>query len=91
MWVMYFFVSYLALALIIPAAWALVPVWRRARAGKRVECPGASLVATVNLDPWYAVRMHALGNRELRVIGCSEWPQRCDCRQNCLGQMGAAV
>jgi hypothetical protein len=60
-------------------------------AGRRVDCPGTALVATVNLDLWYAVRMHALGNRELRVIGCSEWPQRCNCPQNCLAQIGATV
>jgi hypothetical protein len=36
MWVVYCFVSYLALALIIPAGWALVPIWLRAGAARDV-------------------------------------------------------
>ena len=91
MWVIYFFVSSLVLALIIPTCWALVPIWRRARAGRKVACPAAAHIAMVELDPWYAVRMHALGNRELRVKDCSQWPQRRHCGQACLVQIGAAV
>lgn len=67
MWVIYFFLSYLILALTIPTCWALVPIWRRARTSRQVTCPAASHTAIVDLDPWYAVRMHALGNQELRV------------------------
>jgi hypothetical protein len=89
MWVVFFFLSYLALALIIPTSWALVPVWRKARASRHVDCPAAAHVAMVDLDPWYAVRMRTLGNRELRVLDCSQWPQRRHCNQNCLGQIGA--
>jgi hypothetical protein len=88
MWVGYFFVSYLALALAVPVCWALVPLWRRAGRARYVGCPAASQIAMVRLDPWYAVRMHALGDRELRVIGCSQWPQRCDCGQDCLVRIG---
>jgi len=91
MWVIYFFLSYLALALMIPTCWALVPIWRRARASRQVDCPAAAHIAIVDLDPWYAVRMHALGNQELRVKECSQWPQRRHCGQACLVQIGAAV
>jgi hypothetical protein len=84
MWVVSFFVSYLALALIIPTCWALAPVWRRARHSRRVDCPGSAHVAMVDLDPWYAVRMSALGNPELRVKDCSRWPERSRCGQDCL-------
>ena len=91
MWVVYCFVSYLALAMLIPVGWALVPIWRRARAARHVYCPAASHTAVVSLDPWYAARMHALGNRELRVKDCSQWPQRCNCGQACRVQIGTAV
>jgi hypothetical protein len=91
MWVAYFFLSYLALALIVPICWALVPVWRRAYPARRVDCPDASCTAMVNLDPWYAAGMHALGDREPRVAGCSQWPQRRNCGQACLARIGAAV
>ena len=91
MWVVYCFVSYLALALLIPAGWALVPIWLRARKGRHVYCPAASHTAMVALDPWYAVRMHALGNQELAVKACSQWPQRSNCGRACLVQIGAAA
>ena len=81
MWVVYCFVSYLALALLIPAGWALVPIWLRARKSRHVYCPAASHTETVTLDPWYAVKMHAPGDRELRVKDCSQWPRRCKCGQ----------
>ena len=84
MWVTYFFVSYLVLALAIPLCWSLVPLWRRAREARSVRCPHVSQAATVLLDPWYAVKMHARGDRELRVKTCSQWPERCACGQDCL-------
>ena len=89
MWVTYFFVSYLGVAFAIPLCLSLVPLWRRANQARSVPCPGASQIATVRLDSWYAVRMHALGNRELRVKDCSQWPQRCACGQACLERIGA--
>jgi hypothetical protein len=91
MWVVYCFVSYLALALIIPAGCALVPIWLRSRKSRHVYCPAASHTAMVTLDPWFAVRMHALGNQELCVKACSQWPQRRSRGQTCLVQIGAAV
>lgn len=88
MWVAYFFVIYLVLALAIPLCWALVPLWRRARGARQVDCPADSHIATINLDGSYAVRMRALGDRELRVRGCSRWPQRSNCDRDCLVQIG---
>lgn len=91
MWVIYFFVSYLVLALAIPLCWSLVPLWRRAGAARCVRCPDASKPVTVRLDPWYAVKMHALGNPELHVQDCTEWPARCACGRECLVQIGAGM
>ncbi len=87
MWVPYFFVSYLLLALAIPLGWSLVPLWRRASAARCVRCPDAQKPVTVRLDPWYAVKMHALGNPELRLQACTEWPGRRECSQQCLVQI----
>jgi hypothetical protein len=88
MWVVGFFLSYLILALIIPTSWALVPVWRKARASRHVDCPASSHIAMVDLDPWYAVKMHTLGNQELRIKDCSRWPGQRNCDQACLVQIG---
>jgi hypothetical protein len=90
MWVIYFFLSYLVLALAIPLGLALVPLWRRAQAARIVRCPAAAKSVTVRMDPWFAVKMHALGNPELRLRDCTEWPQRGECDRGCLVQLQAA-
>ena len=87
MWVVWFFLGFLVLALAIPLALSLVPVWRGARPARIVKCPEASKSVTVRLDPWYAVTMHARGNPELRLQDCTEWPQRAGCDQGCLRQI----
>ena len=91
MWVVYCFLSYLALALMIPLGWALGRVWTRARQSRDMYCPVSEDAARVKLDPWYAVRMHALGNPELCVKDCSQWPTRHDCRQLCLVHISNAA
>ena len=90
-YVVYAFICYLLLALLIPLAWALTPVWRKARLARHVSCPAAGHPAVVELDAWYAVRMHALGNEEKRIRDCSEWPRCSRCRRECLEQIGNAA
>lgn len=87
MWVMYFFIGYLALALCIPIGLAMMPVWRKRSGTRQVMCPATDVLATVTLDRWHAVRMHALGDAELRVKSCTCWPERCDCEQQCLTEI----
>jgi len=89
MWVAWLFVGYLLLAVAIPLAWTLVPVWRAARAARIVRCPEGSKPVTVRLDPWYATKMHMLGDRGRRVQDCTEWPGRASCDRGCLVQLGA--
>jgi hypothetical protein len=91
MWVVYTFIAYLVLALLIPAGWALGHTWRRMRRSRHVTCPAVAAPALVTLDPWYAVRMHALGNNELRVKDCARWPARRNCGQECLAQIGTGA
>jgi len=91
MWVVYLFISYLILALLAPTVWALWPIWRRARTVRQVTCPAFGASALVTVDPWYAVRRHALGNFELRVKNCTHWPECRDCGQDCLAQIGTAA
>jgi hypothetical protein len=87
MWVAYTFIVYLILALAIPAAIALAPVWRKHSTMQQVTCPVTGTSTLVTLNPWHAVRMHALGNYELRIRSCTGWPERCDCSQDCLAQI----
>jgi hypothetical protein len=90
MWAVYTFIGYLALALLTPVVWAEWRVWRRARVSRHVTCPALGIPALVKLDPWYAVRMHALGNEELRVVDCSGRQECPACGQECLAQTGTA-
>jgi hypothetical protein len=87
MWRIYTVIGYFALALLIPICMASVGAWRRARASRLVNCPADGGAATIGLDRWYAVRMHALGNPEFRIHGCTRWPDRSGCRQDCLVQL----
>jgi len=89
--VVYLFISYLIVALLLPTIWALWPTWRKARTVRQVTCPALGASALVSIDRWYAVRMHALGNSELRVKNCSQWPECRDCDRNCLAQIGTAA
>jgi hypothetical protein len=86
MWVAYTIIAYFVLALLVPAAWALARTWRRTRTSRQVTCPSFGAPVLVTLDPWYAVRMHALGNYELRVMNCTRWPEERDCGQECLAR-----
>jgi len=91
MWVAYVFIGYLVMALAIPVSIALVPVWRRRQGAQQVTCPATGSSSIVTLDPWHAMRAHALGNYELRVRSCTGWPERCDCAQECLAQIEPAT
>jgi hypothetical protein len=44
---------------------------------------------TVRLEPWFAAKMHMLGDRGRRVQDCTEWPGRASCDRGCLVQLGA--
>jgi hypothetical protein len=91
MWPVYLVITWFLLALLLPPGWALWGTWRRARVSRQVTCPVTGDPARVKLDAWHAVRMHALGNPELRVIDCACWPKQRDCGQECLERAGRAA
>lgn len=88
MWAVFTFMAYLLAALCIPLCLALVPVWRKTNVARQVTCPDDGNSRQIALDPCYAVRMHALGERELRVRSCGRWPEHL-CNQECLVQIDA--
>jgi hypothetical protein len=89
MWAVYVVIAWFLLALLLPVGWSLGRTWHRIRVPRPVTCPGLQAPALIAMDPRYAVRMHALGNDELRVKQCSRWPERRQCGQECLGQIAA--
>ena len=62
-------------------------VWRKVRLATQVNCPATGHPAVVDLDVWYAVKTHTLGNDDKRVRRCSEWPKCSPCKQECLVQL----
>ena len=86
MWPVYLVMTWFLLALLLPAGWSFWKVWRKARILHSVTCPAAGAPVLVKLDPWYAVRMHARGDRELRVIDCARWPAQRDCGRECVNE-----
>jgi hypothetical protein len=87
MWAIFTVIGYFLLALLIPVCWSLGRVWRRTRGAHAVTCPGIGEPALLGLDQWHAVRMHARGDAELRVLECSQWPERGNCARQCLAQI----
>jgi hypothetical protein len=87
MWSVYTIIGYFVLALLVPIGWALGRTWLKKREPREVTCPEIGGSATIRLDPWYAIRMHARGDDEFRVRACSRWPGQGDCEQPCLVQV----
>ena len=87
MWVIYTVIGFFLLALLVPVAWSLTRVWRHANGTHAVTCPGIGEPALLCLDQWYAVRMHARGDAEGRVVECSQWPDHANCARQCLAQI----
>ena len=90
MWVVFAVMCWFLVALLAPPAWALGRTWWQARTARHVTCPALAAPALVSLDPWYAARMHALGDQEIRIKGCTEWPGRQQCGRECMVQLDAA-
>lgn len=72
MWPVYTIIGYFLLSLLITVAWMTLSVRLRTRGAQRVKCPCDGRMALVELDSWYAVKMHALGNPELFVRECQQ-------------------
>lgn len=87
MWSVYTIIGYFLLALVIPACWMALSVRRRTRAIREAWCPRDGMRTAIQLDTWYAVRKHALGDPEFRVVRCSKWPRYAGCGQECRDEI----
>jgi hypothetical protein len=48
---------------------------------------GAGILASMEVDAAHVAAMAWGGEIELRLKDCSRWPERQDCRQECLTQV----
>ena len=74
----------------IPVTVLSIRAYRRYRGARRVICPESETPAAVRVDERHAAVTTALGEPELRLRGCSHWPERERCGQECISQIEAA-
>jgi hypothetical protein len=75
----------------VGALYVVVPVvadaYRRYRGTKTVICPENNQATEIQLDTAQAAASAAVGRPDLRVTGCSRWPERHHCGQECVEQL----
>jgi hypothetical protein len=77
----------LALALVyvvVPVAGYVFARYRRART---VRCPETGTEARVQVDAAHAALSAVPGPPDLRVVDCSQWPERSGCERTCTPQL----
>jgi hypothetical protein len=72
----------------VGALYVVLPVightLRLFRGSKPVVCPENGASASVRVDLLHAAATAALSRPELRLSGCTRWPERGDCGRECL-------
>jgi hypothetical protein len=75
----------------IGVTYVLLPVGLSAfaefRKPKEVICPENGQPARVAVDATYAAMTSVVGMNELRLYGCSRWPEHGACDRACLSQL----
>ena len=71
-------------------AWRLGSAWWRYRGNRVIICPENLRPAGVVVDAAHASVTGLGGGPELRLSGCSRWPEKAKCGQECLAQIHAA-
>jgi hypothetical protein len=68
----------------------MLAAYRKFRGARLVTCPETHQPAAVTVDAGHAALTAALDGVELRLSGCSRWPERRECGQACLQEIEAA-
>jgi len=78
--------SLAAAAILVTAA---VRVWCRYRGKMLFTCPETGKAACVEVAAGDAARSSLTGRPEIHLSACSRWPERQDCGQECLSEIGS--
>jgi hypothetical protein len=73
-----------ALALLYVLTPLVADTFRRFRSPRLLRCPETGGKAEVGIDASRAALTSAFGRPLLRVKSCSLWPEKEQCRQDCL-------
>jgi len=77
----------LTLAVLYVLLPVMVETFVRFRGVRNVECPESHHRATVAVDARHAAMTSAFGRPKLRLVACSDWPEKEGCAQECLKQV----
>lgn len=66
--------------------WVL-PAYHVYRSRRVVKCPETGQAAGVDVDAARVARSAWLGPLDVRLTGCTRWPERAGCGQECLSQL----
>jgi hypothetical protein len=73
---------------LVAAFYVILPImahtYRRYRGTWVTECPASDTTAEIAIDAKHAALTSAVGAPDLRVVGCSHWPAKEDCNQECI-------
>ena len=83
-WLVLFLVI-VSFLLLIPASWRHA-IYERYSGGRPVTCPENQRSAVVDIDVRHAAETVMDGHPDLRLSGCTRWPERAQCDQACLSQ-----
>jgi hypothetical protein len=81
-WILIFVI--VGTALLYVLAPIVAHVFTRYRKARIVRCPETGVTAEIQIDARHAAATAVPGPPELRVAGCSSWPERKGCDQACL-------
>jgi hypothetical protein len=81
-WLLLFLIA-ASLFLMMPMLMGL-EIYDRFRGCRTATCPENRLPVTVSINAFHAAATGLVGNPELRLAGCTRWPERADCGQECM-------
>lgn len=78
-------------ASLIPLIVVLVRAHGRFSGRRSIFCPIGKRTVQVRFDAGHAAWTSVMGETDLRVASCSEWPARKDCAAECLADVEVAA
>jgi hypothetical protein len=84
-----FVILLVAIVLVVYAGIA-IRTWWRFRGTRVVTCPETRRAAGVTVDVGHAMASAVWERADVRIAGCSCWPERCGCEESCVPQIEAS-
>lgn len=75
-----------AFLILLPSALWIRNLYTRYSGGRLVACPETHKPAVVSLDALHAAATGIHGIADVRLSGCTRWPEHSPCAQGCLAQ-----